>query len=55
MAPAGRAMTWLILLLTIVFLRWRPCVAGDTGIPCADYEYVSATWHPPLEPDCHSC
>ena len=48
-------MTRLILLLTVVFSRWRPCVAGDTGVPCADYEYVSATWHPPLEPECHSC
>ena len=43
-----------ILLLLTVFLRGRPCVAGGS-FPCADDEYVSASWHPPLEPDCRSC
>ena len=28
---------------------------GSGGIPCAEYEWVEATWHPPQAAECHRC
>jgi hypothetical protein len=29
--------------------------SGGGGFPCEDFEYVSSTWRPPQEAECHSC
>eukprot|EP01046_Picozoa_sp_COSAG06_P004191 COSAG06_NODE_173_length_21283_cov_14.116220_3_plen_2197_part_00 len=45
----------LLLLATLLEETARAQDVGGGGFPCAEYEYVGATWHPPQEPDCRSC
>eukprot|EP01047_Picozoa_sp_COSAG01_P002218 COSAG01_NODE_58_length_30193_cov_12.302020_1_plen_1409_part_00 len=45
---------WLASLLLLV-AALGPAAARTPGFPCKEHEWVNVTWHPPQEPQCHSC
>jgi hypothetical protein len=50
---ASGALRLRLLLLVALCSEVARLQAG--GFPCAEYEWVAATWHPPHEAECHSC
>eukprot|EP01047_Picozoa_sp_COSAG01_P074325 COSAG01_NODE_12387_length_1748_cov_1.427879_2_plen_334_part_00 len=51
---ASNASWWPASLLLLV-AALGPAAARTPGFPCQEDEWVNATWHPPQEPQCHSC